>query len=213
MNTNDLISMLAANVEPVDSRHGSRRHAIALTMGLAGAAAIMVPWLGVRAQLAADAQLPMFWGKFGFVALLLVAGVFAAARLARPGASLAWAPAGIIAPLFAMWIAAAVDLLQAAPGERARLLLGSSWFACPFIIAVLAMPAFVAVFWAMRGLAPTRLRLAGAAAGLVAGASGALVYTFYCPELAAPFLGVWYVLGMLIPTTFGALLGPRLLRW
>ena len=44
-------------------------------------------------------------------------------------------------------------------------------------------------------------------------AIGALAYTLHCPELAAPFLAIWYVLGMLIPTAFGAWLGPRLLRW
>ncbi|MEG0969467.1 MAG: NrsF family protein, partial [Pseudomonas sp.] len=27
------------------------------------------------------------------------------------------------------------------------------------------------------------------------------------------FWGVWYVLGMAIPTLIGALLGPRWLRW
>jgi hypothetical protein len=75
------------------------------------------------------------------------------------------------------------------------------------------VPAFVAVLWAMKGLAPTRLRLAGAGAGLLAGALGALVYTLHCPELAAPFLGVWYVLGILIPAAFGAVVGPRVLRW
>lgn len=31
--------------------------------------------------------------------------------------------------------------------------------------------------------------------------------------LAAPVLGFWYLLGMLIPTAAGALLGSRLLRW
>jgi hypothetical protein len=65
----------------------------------------------------------------------------------------------------------------------------------------------------MKGLAPTRLRLAGAAAGLLAGTTGALVYCLHCPELEAPFLGFWYLLGMLIPTAVGALLGSRLLRW
>jgi hypothetical protein len=65
----------------------------------------------------------------------------------------------------------------------------------------------------MRGLAPTRLRLAGAGVGLLAGAAGAFVYAFHCPELAAPFLGMWYLLGMAIPTALGALLGPRALRW
>jgi hypothetical protein len=42
---------------------------------------------------------------------------------------------------------------------------------------------------------------------------GALAYTFHCPELAASFLGVWYVLGMLIPAVAGAWLGPWWLRW
>jgi hypothetical protein len=40
-----------------------------------------------------------------------------------------------------------------------------------------------------------------------------LVYTLHCPELAAPFLGLWYVLGMLLPALAGAALGPWLLRW
>jgi hypothetical protein len=78
---------------------------------------------------------------------------------------------------------------------------------------MLSAPVFAGVLWAMKGLAPTRLRLAGVAAGLLSGAVGALVYSLHCPELAAPFLGFWYLLGTLIPTAVGALLGPRLLRW
>ena len=65
----------------------------------------------------------------------------------------------------------------------------------------------------MRSLAPTRLRWAGAASGFTAGSIGALVYTLDCPELAAPLLGIWYLLGMLIPTAVGTWLGPWLLRW
>jgi len=213
MNTDELVKMLALNVEPVATHVSARRLAIATSAGLAGAVVILVPWLGVRPQLAADAQQAMFWGRFGFLALLLAGAVFAASRLSRPGASLAGTQAVIAAPLLAMWIAAAAVLAQAAPVERVPLLLGGSWFVCPFNIAALSLPAFAAAIWAMRGLAPTRLRLAGAAAGLVAGATGALVYTFYCPELAPPFLGTWYVLGMLIPAAAGAFFGPRLLRW
>ena len=29
----------------------------------------------------------------------------------------------------------------------------------------------------------------------------------HCPELTAPFIGVWYLLGMLIPTAIGAAMG------
>lgn len=213
MNTDDMVRMLAANVAPVSRNQNARRYAIALSAGLFGGALILVPWLGVRPQLAEDAQLALFWGRFGFVAMLLAGGFYATMRLSRPGASVTGASAIIAAPLVAMWIAALLMLIEAAPDERMPLVLGSSWFVCPTNIAILSLPAFAAAFWAMRGLAPTRLRWAGAGAGLFAGAVGALVYTFYCPELAPPFLGVWYVLGMLIPAAVGALLGPRLLRW
>src|SRR5690606_10056653 len=58
-----------------------------------------------------------------------------------------------------------------------------------------------------------RRPVAGAAAGVLAGGAGAFAYAFHCPELAAPFLAVWYVLGMAMPVVAGALIGPRLLRW
>jgi len=93
------------------------------------------------------------------------------------------------------------------------LLLGGSARVCPLSIAVISSPLFAALMWTLRGLAPTRLRLTGAVAGAAAGALGALVYTLHCPELAAPFLAVWYVCGILIPMSIGASLGPRLLRW
>jgi hypothetical protein len=39
------------------------------------------------------------------------------------------------------------------------------------------------------------------------------VYALHCPELAAPFIAIWYVIGMAAPVVLGAALGPRLLRW
>jgi hypothetical protein len=85
------------------------------------------------------------------------------------------------------------------------LILGHTAGVCPFLIALIAAPLLIALLCVMRSLAPTRLRWAGSV--------GALVYTLHCPELAAPFLAIWYLLGMLIPTAIGAWLGPRLLRW
>jgi hypothetical protein len=81
------------------------------------------------------------------------------------------------------------------------------------LIALLSMPLFIAALRVMRGLAPTRLRLAGAAAGFAAGATAALVYCLHCPEMSPVFVGFWYLLGMLIPTALGALIGPRVLAW
>ncbi|TAK66947.1 MAG: DUF1109 domain-containing protein, partial [Betaproteobacteria bacterium] len=139
--------------------------------------------------------------------------LYAAARLSRPGVQLGRVPAALVAPVLAMWLLAALVLATATAGEREGLIFGGTWNACPLFIALLSLPLFAAATWAMKGLAPTRLATAGAATGLLAGSVGALIYALHCPEMEAPFLATWYLLGMLIPTAAGALIGPRLLRW
>jgi len=213
MKTDDLIAMLARGAGPVDRGVAARRYATALGWGVLGAAVLMATLLGVRPDLSGALSLPMFWVKLAFAASLAAASLAAALRLSRPGARLAWVPGALAAPVLAMWTLAAIVLARADPALRPTLFFGQTWTSCPFLIAMLSAPVFVAMLWAMRGLAPTRLRLAGAAAGLLAGATGAVVYCLHCPELEAPFLGFWYVLGMLIPTAVGALVGRRLLRW
>ncbi|MDQ2861234.1 MAG: DUF1109 domain-containing protein [Pseudomonadota bacterium] len=55
--------------------------------------------------------------------------------------------------------------------------------------------------------------MAGAAAGLLAGAAGATVYGLYCDETAALFVVTWYTLAIAVCAAIGALLGARWLRW
>ena len=213
MKTEDLVTMLATGVGAVEPRAAVRRYAGAVGAGALVAAVLMAALLGVNANLARDASGPMVWVKFAFVAWLFVGALLATLRLARPGASLAGLPSVLAAPVLAMWILAAVALVGTDRTRGLDLVLGQTAAACPFLIALLAAPVFLSGLWAMQGLAPTRLCLAGASAGLLAGAAGAFVYAFHCPELAAPFLATWYVLGMAIPTALGALIGPRVLRW
>jgi len=213
MNTDELAKLLATGAEAVDPRVPLRRFALAVGAGIVVAAIVMAEWLGVRSTLADDVAAPMLWIKFAFVAWLAVGGWMATLRLARPGASLARVPGTLAGPVLAMWLLAAVALAGADAPRRAELVFGQTWGECLVNIAVLSLPVFAAALWGMKGFAPTRLRLAGAAAGLLAGGAGAFVYTFHCPELAAPFLGVWYVLGVLAPVALGALIGPHVLRW
>lgn len=213
MKTDELIGLLAQGAGAVEPNAVARRYATALGWGAFGATLLMALVLGVRPDLREAALLPMFWIKLAFPASLLVVGVVAAARLARPGMRLGRLPIAWVAPLVAVWAMAAIELAVAAPSDRAQLVFGSSWRECPFNITLLSVPAFIAAFWAMRRLAPTQLVRAGAVSGLVAGALGASVYALHCTEMAATFLGLWYVAGILIPTLAGALLGPRLLRW
>ena len=112
-----------------------------------------------------------------------------------------------------VWVLGIFALLGAAPEERKYLVFGDTWIFCLISIPLLSIPVFIAVIWAMKGLAPTRLSLAGGAAGLLAGAVSAAVYALHCPELEAPFIAIWYVVGMSIPAFAGAMIGPRLLRW
>jgi hypothetical protein len=213
MKTEDLVTMLATGVEPVNPRAARLRYAGAVGAGVLGAAVLMAALLGVNVPLARDAAVPMGWAKFAFVTWLFGAALLATLRLGRPGAALAGLPGALAAPVVGMWLLAAVALAGAARTQWPALVLGTTAATCPFLITLLAAPVFLGGLWAMRGLAPTRLRLAGAGVGLLAGAAGAFVYAFHCPELAAPFLGMWYLLGMAIPTALGALLGPRALRW
>ena len=213
MRTDELVTVLATGVEPVESDPTARRYATALGWGAFGATLLMAILLGVRPDIDTAVRLPMFWIKLAFPASVIVASLFAATRLSRPGARLGRVPVALLAPVIAMWLLAAYVLLGAPPQERAALVLGRTWQYCLLDVPKLALPVLVATLWAMKGLAPTRLALAGAAAGLLAGAIGALVYALHCPEMEAPFLGVWYVAGMLIPAAAGALLGPFVLRW
>lgn len=213
MKTEELVSLLATGTGAVDTHVAARRFSLAVAGGLSGAVILMLTLLGVRADLADAALLPLFWLKIGFVASLMVTGLFAVLRLSRPGAPVAAVPSAMALPVVLMWTAATFVLIAADPLQRPGLFLGDTWRYCPFLIALLSIPALIATLWAMKGLAPTRPRLAGFAAGLLAGATAALVYSLHCPEMAIPFVGFWYALGMLIPACAGAWLGESQLRW
>lgn len=155
----------------------------------------------------------MFWVKVGFVGCVAAGSLFAVLRLSRPGANINWVPVALGLPVLGMWTIAAFTLIEAEPMERSKIFFGDTWKSCPLLIAMLSAPVFVAVLRTMKDLAPTRPRLAGFAAGLLAGAVAAVVYCLHCPELGAPFIGFWYLLGMLIPAAAGFSFGNSLLRW
>jgi hypothetical protein len=213
MKTDELVAMLATGVEAVDPRAVEKRFALALAFGLSGAGVLMLALLGVRPDLGRVAMTGMFWLKLAFPAAVLGATLSVTMRLARPGrgAGLGWLLSALA--LAALWLGAGAALVAAPPALRPHMVLGDTWRVCTLCVTVLSIPAFCGVFWALRGLAPTKPHQAGAAAGMLAGAQGLLVYCLHCPESTLPFWGVWYVLGMLVPTALGAVLGKVLLRW
>ncbi|MYM70819.1 DUF1109 family protein [Duganella sp. FT134W] len=213
MKTDDLIMMLSSGPDLRPAPRPLTASLLPLSAGLLASVVLMLVLLGVRSDLAQATALPAFWLKVSFSALLACAGWLAAKRLAAPGARTAALPLYLGAPVVALWCVAAILLWQAGPEARTPLFWGATWRYCPLLIALLSMPLFVAALRVMRSLAPTRLRLAGAAAGFAAGATAALVYCLHCPEMSPVFVGFWYLLGMLIPTALGALIGRRVLAW
>lgn len=213
MKTDELINLLASGEGPVDRHALLRRLGLALLGGGLGALLLTMTLFGVRSDLASVAPTPLFWGKVALPASLALLALTLTRRLARPGVKGGAAWALLAVPIVLVWLGAASSLAGAAPQARSELIFGSTWRTCALNIGLLSLPTFIAVFWALRGLAPTRLRQAGAAAGLLAGSTATLAYCLHCPEMGIPFWGIWYLLGMLLPTLLGAALGPRLLRW
>lgn len=213
MKTDDLIGLLSNQVTRIDRGAVARRFTKALVIGALGSVLLMSIVFGVRPDLAIVARTPVFWAKVAYPLVIALGALIAVTRLGHPGARAghAWLLVGL--PFVAVWLASWIILGGAAPGERLPIVLGHTWRTCPFNIVLLSVPTFPAVFWAMKGLAPTQLRLAGAVAGLLASAIATLAYCLHCPEMSPAFWSVWYAIGMILPAGIGAWLGPKLLRW
>ena len=213
MKTEHVISLLAAGLVRQSRRAVLNRFSIALTVGVLAAIAAIVLSRGVQPHLVRLLSTPMFWGKVAFPLLIGVAAIVLAARLSIPGASLGRAWLMLAFPYAVIWAVALAELLMTPAGGRQALVFGHTWRQCPLFIALLSVPCYMALSWAMRGLAPTRLRLSGAVVGLLAGAVGTLVYVLRCPEMSVPFWASWYSVGMAIPALAGWLLARVAFRW
>ncbi|GGD75477.1 DUF1109 domain-containing protein [Caballeronia grimmiae] len=213
MKTDDLIGLLSNQVTRVDRGAVARRFTKALLLGALGSVVLMSVAFGVRPDLSIVARTPVFWAKLAYPLVIAIGALTVVTRLGHPGArgGQAWLLVGL--PFVAVWLAGAVVLEAAAPGERLPTLLGHTWRTCPFNIVLLSAPTFPAVFWAMKSLAPTQPRRAGAVAGLLASAIATVAYCLHCPEMSPAFWSVWYAIGMILPAGIGAWLGPKLLRW
>jgi hypothetical protein len=213
MNTDQLIHSLSADVPRVPRHALARRIGFGMAGGGIVALIVVMSLLGVRPDLRIAMHGFAFWMKWTYTISLGAGAVYAVSRLARP----------LSGSLRGLWLLAAPVLVLAGigVGELSRtpsqdwlaMWLGTSWRVCPWLVLTLSAPIFVGLLWSFRKLAPTRLRAAGAAAGLAAGAWAATIYCVHCPEASALFVLTWYSLGILLAAGTGALLGPRLLRW
>ena len=212
MRTDDLIAQLSEGLQPVRKAAVAATLAVGLIGGIIGSALLLVATMGIRHDLFVAMAGGAFWMKFTYTLVIAALGLWIVERLGRPGAKVTQPLALLVLPVVAILVLVAIQLAPA-NADRHTLIMGHSAKVCALLIVLLAIPLFVGVFWALRQLAPTQLRQAGAAAGLLAGGAAATIYAFHCPESAAPFVAIWYTLGMIACALLGWALGPMLLRW
>jgi hypothetical protein len=213
MKTDDLITMLSANVEAVDPRHFRRVFVLAVTAGAIIAIGVTLLTLGSRADFRSPAALGFVCTKLLFAVAVSTLALICLARLARPGGALPMPITLIALPFAGIAGLAAISLSVAPAAHRHTMLLDGEWLECLLSIPILAIVPFVLVVWALRQAAPTHLRSTGAFAGLVAGGLSATGYALHCVGDSLPFVALWYSGTIVLCTLLGAALGPRLLRW
>jgi hypothetical protein len=212
MRTDDLIAQLSTGLEPVKTGATTRILVASVGVGIVASIALMLGYLGLRYDFATAISSFGLWMKVAYTFAIAGFGFWLVERAGRPGADMTRPLAMLALPVLAIALLAALQL--SAPGaDMNRMLMGHSSDVCATNILLVAAPTLLAVFWALRQLAPTRLGLAGAGAGLFAGAVGATIYAFHCMEATAPFIAVWYTLGIALSTVVGSILGRFLLRW
>ena len=212
MKTDDLVNVLVADL-PVTTPRFSHTLTRALILGTLIAALVFVLGVHMRPDFAAAIETPRVWHKFAFGLSLLVASFKLTQRLAAPGEPIGfWGIALLGAPLMLalgvateMWLTPELSWKMRLIGANARF--------CLLLIPMLATAPLACLLFALRRGAPTNPGVAGAVAGLLAGAVAATLYAAHCPDDSPFFLATWYSLAIAIVSLSGYGVGSRVLRW
>jgi hypothetical protein len=213
MKTDDLVTLLSTNPEPVDRRSVVRTLCVALAAGSIVALGVTLIGLGVRTDLMTASALAFLLLKLAFtVGIVGVASIYLT-RLARPGGERKTSAVLLAIPFGAIAVLSVTSLGFAPSSHWDKMIVGDQWLECLLSIPIIAIVPFAAAIWAVRRAAPTNLTRTGAFAGLIAGGVSAMAYALHCTDDSLPFVAVWYGGTIVLCTLAGAALGPRLLRW
>jgi hypothetical protein len=185
-----------------------------LLPGVAIAIGFYFAALGLRPHLLSlAADDPRIFFKIGLMVLLTCLAAPLTLRLVKPGAKLRSVSLALIIVPALLVLAILFEVFTISEADWGHRLIGHNAMFCLKSIPLLALAPFCALLFALRDGAPSRPALAGAAAGLLAGAIGATLYATHCPDDSPFFVATWYSIGIAIVTAAGALIGARVLRW
>ena len=211
MKTEDLVEALVAD-RAAGKKTVPRTLVPALALGSLVSVALFFVEFGVRKDIAQALATWRFNLKVGLVVLALVSAFALCLALSRP--VLSGQPFRRLVPLALLAaMALAIELTVLPRASWGTRLVGSNSLICLTAIPLLAMAPLAAVLLTLRSGAPASPALAGAAAGLLAAATGATLYAFHCFDDSPLFVMTWYVLATIPVVALGAIAGHRLLRW
>jgi hypothetical protein len=213
MKTDDLVTVLSTNVEPIGRGLVGRTISIAVAGGAVVALGLVFAVLGLRADLTTTRATIFMLLKIAFALAVTGVALRYLLRLARPGAERGISPLTIVVPFAAIALLGAISLGVAPSSHWNRMILGDEWLECLLSIPIIAIVPFAVIIFAVRRAAPTNLVRTGAVAGLIAGGVSAVAYALHCTDDSLPFVAVWFGGTIVLCTLAGAALGPRLLRW
>lgn len=211
MKTQAWIELLARDAGPAPRALVAKRLTPAVAAGLLASAWASIAVFGLIPWSLFSTPVP--WTKMAYAGALAMSAGWWAVQLSRPGAPESRPRRVAIGVVIVMAAVGLMSWLSQPAADRVAALLGHSWLSCAPSMLAVSVPALAASLWALRGLAPTRPRVAGFAAGVLAGSIGAMGYTLSCPESSAAFVAVWYSLGIFLTGGLGALLGTLALDW
>jgi hypothetical protein len=212
METNHLITALAADL-PTRPPQVSRTIAVDLAWSAPISIALFALLLGVRPDFVASFGDPRVVFKFLFTLMLGASGLWLAMRVSRPGTAPGPARLALMATGLILLVGVGLELAALPSGAWRSNLMGTNLVPCLLSIPMLAAAPLAALMLALRAGAPDHPAIAGAAAGLLAGAIGATLYASHCDNDSPLFVAVWYGVGIAAVTLVGSLVGSRLLRW
>jgi hypothetical protein len=186
--------------------------AVALGVGLLFSLVPFAVELGLRVDLGAALGTWRFLSKLVLVWIALGLAFGLCRALARPTGDRR--ALRRLLPLLALALGLlAIELVATPPAGWSTRLVGSNALFCLTFIPILSFAPLVGALAVLRRGAPSSPTLAGAAAGLLAAATGAALYALHCFDDSPLFVLTWYSLATVPVVALGALAGRRLLRW
>jgi hypothetical protein len=211
MNTDQLINAITTDVAP--TRPLSRSFGYATMLGIMGSGLIFFVAVGPRQDLAAALETWRFLFKFVITAPLAVAATLVVYRMANPSMWSRLRLSSILIPPCLLASAAMLELIVLPKSLWVARLIGSNSENCMTLIPLLAIFPLACFLIVLKRAAPLHPGMAGALAGLAAGAIAATFYALNCFDDSPLFVVTWYPLAIGTVIAAGYFCGRRFLSW